>query len=131
MKPRLLCRSFPLLALVVAACAAPQTPMLFGPRQTAEGVVFMLDMPAANRAQVVGSWEGNAWGGIAEEGGWLDPQRGRMQDEDGDGRWQRSVVLPPGRYAYRFVVDGHLWIDDPANPETATRGSLLVVQPSH
>ncbi len=30
----------------------------------------------------------------------------------GDGRWVKCLTLPPGRYEYRFVVDGQ-WVDDP------------------
>jgi len=33
-----------------------------------------------------------------------------------DGNWKKSLKLKPGRYEYRFVVDGHWWTD-PANPE--------------
>ena len=29
-----------------------------------------------------------------------------------DGTWQTAIALPPGRYAYRFIVDGQ-WQDDP------------------
>lgn len=36
----------------------------------------------------------------------------------GDGRWVKDLSLPPGRYEYRFVVDG-LWVDDPKATETA------------
>lgn len=32
-----------------------------------------------------------------------------------DGNWKKSLKLKPGRYEYRFVVDGHWWTD-PANP---------------
>jgi len=32
----------------------------------------------------------------------------RMGD---DGRWVKNLVLPPGRYEYRLVVDGQ-WVDD-------------------
>jgi 1,4-alpha-glucan branching enzyme len=35
----------------------------------------------------------------------------------GDGKWIIQLVLPPGRYAYRLVVDGQ-WLDDPAAKET-------------
>lgn len=35
----------------------------------------------------------------------------------GDGDWGKELVLPPGRYEYRFVVDGQ-WIDDPAAKQT-------------
>lgn len=33
-----------------------------------------------------------------------------------DGHWKKSLKLKPGRYEYRFVVDGHWW-SDPANPQ--------------
>ena len=29
-----------------------------------------------------------------------------------NGVWSTTVPLPPGVYAYRFLVDGH-WYDDP------------------
>lgn len=31
----------------------------------------------------------------------------------GDGKWAKELSLPPGRYEYRFVVDGE-WTSDPA-----------------
>lgn len=33
-----------------------------------------------------------------------------------DGNWKKLVQLNPGRYEYRFVVDGHWWTD-PENPD--------------
>ena len=30
-----------------------------------------------------------------------------------DGKWAKQLALPPGRYEYRFVVDGR-WEDDPS-----------------
>ena len=35
----------------------------------------------------------------------------------GEGKWAKELALPPGRYEYRFVVDGQ-WVDDPAAEET-------------
>jgi 1,4-alpha-glucan branching enzyme len=32
---------------------------------------------------------------------------------DDDGHWKTTVALPPGRYQYKFIVDGE-WIADPA-----------------
>lgn len=29
----------------------------------------------------------------------------------GEDRWVKNLTLPPGRYEYRFVVDGQ-WVDD-------------------
>jgi 1,4-alpha-glucan branching enzyme len=37
----------------------------------------------------------------------------------GSGRWKMNLPLPPGRYRYRFVVDGQ-WITDPHNKEVET-----------
>lgn len=36
----------------------------------------------------------------------------------GDGRWIKELVLEPGVYEYRFVVDGD-WMPDPHASETA------------
>src|SRR5207247_7152321 len=34
--------------------------------------------------------------------------------EPGDGIWKKVVNLPPGRYRYRYIVDGR-WQSDPLN----------------
>jgi 1,4-alpha-glucan branching enzyme len=41
------------------------------------------------------------------------------------GDWQTTILLPPGRYEYRFIVDGQ-WLLDPAAKETSKNqlGSL-------
>jgi hypothetical protein len=38
-----------------------------------------------------------------------------MRPTEVDGVWEREFRLPPGRYAYRLVIDGR-WVSDPANP---------------
>ena len=125
-------RVLALTALLSSCSIAPPAEHRFGPLQTPSGIVFKLHAPAATRVQVVGSWEGNAWGGIAEQGQWLDPNRGVLRDPEGDGDWTRTIPLLPGRYLYQFVIDGHLWIIDPENPErTRWHGaetSILVVR---
>lgn len=36
--------------------------------------------------------------------------------KDGEGLWQVALdALPPGRYQYKFVVNGERWIEDPNN----------------
>ncbi len=45
------------------------------------------------------------------------------------------MPLPPGRYQYKYVIDGGVrWEQDPNNPDKATEGgienSLIVVPPS-
>ena len=51
-----------------------------------------------------------------------------------DGKWVKELDLPPGRYEYRFVVDGR-WIDDPAANETVPNphggvNAVLLVRPA-
>jgi 1,4-alpha-glucan branching enzyme len=48
-----------------------------------------------------------------------------------DGTWKKTLRLKPGRYEYRFVVDGHWWTD-PENPQRqhnpfGQENSVLVV----
>ena len=48
-----------------------------------------------------------------------------------DGQWAKELSLAPGRYEYRFVVDGQ-WVDDPAATELipnpfGTPNAVLVV----
>jgi 1,4-alpha-glucan branching enzyme len=42
----------------------------------------------------------------------------RTMRKDEEGTWRAGIVLPPGTYQYRFVVDGE-WRDDPGCPERA------------
>jgi 1,4-alpha-glucan branching enzyme len=49
-----------------------------------------------------------------------------------EGKWTKELALPPGRYEYRFVVDG-VWVDDPAATELipnsfGTANAVLVVE---
>jgi 1,4-alpha-glucan branching enzyme len=50
----------------------------------------------------------------------------------GRGWWAKGLVLPPGRYEYRFVVDGQAMPDPNAAESTPTRNgelnSVLVVR---
>ena len=40
----------------------------------------------------------------------------------GNGRWVKELLLPPGRYEYCFVVDGH-WMPDPETARPALNSS--------
>ncbi len=51
-----------------------------------------------------------------------------------DGKWAKELTLPPGRYEYRFVVDGQ-WVDHPAATELipnpfGTPNAVLEVRPA-
>jgi chromosome partitioning protein len=81
-----------------------------------EGVVFTVEAAGAERVQLVGDF--NDWTAEGSE----------MQR---DGRyWKKVLNLEPGRYLYRFVVDGN-WQNDPLNatvePCPGGFNSVLVV----
>jgi chromosome partitioning protein len=67
---------------------------------TPEGVVFTIEAPGAERVQLVGDFNG-----------WV--MEGSEMQHDGP-VWRKVLNLHPGRYAYRFVVDGQ-WQADPLN----------------
>ena len=66
--------------------------------------------------------------------GWV-PDKGvrSLIESDGETRvWTKILQLPPGRYRYRYVVDGE-WREDPDNPDVEAnppgdRNSVLVVR---
>lgn len=52
--------------------------------------------------------------------------------QDKDGIWNKIVMIPSGRYEYKFLVDNEWW-NDPNNPETCynmhgTLNSVINVQ---
>jgi hypothetical protein len=66
-----------------------------------EGIAqFVGRFPGARSVHVLGTF--NDWrpGSIA------------LEDQDHDGVWRATVVLPAGTYEYMFVVDGERWVPD-------------------
>ena len=47
-----------------------------------------------------------------------NPQKHPMK-KDENGLWVKSVIIPPGQYEYKFLIDGQ-WKEDPQNILTAT-----------
>lgn len=86
----------------VAPPAPIDAPLLVpsAPAVTPEGVMFTLEAPEAARVQLVGDF--NQW---VLDGNEMEPA-GRV--------WTKIVKLEPGRYRYRYVVDGQ-WQSDPLN----------------
>jgi len=74
---------------------------IYGPQAAGDGVIFRVRAEGASHVQVAGDF--NDW----------NPGRTPMQHVDGD-TFQIKVPLEPGRYMYRYVVDGH-WRNDPEN----------------
>ena len=42
-----------------------------------------------------------------------NPKKHPMKKDD-NGKWTKAVLLPPGQYEYKFLVDGQ-WKEDPHN----------------
>ena len=45
-----------------------------------------------------------------------DPKKHLMK-KDGNGVWNKAVILSPGSYEYKFLVDGQ-WKEDSQNDQT-------------
>ena len=73
------------------------------PHEVEGGILFQYEAPAARMVNLAGNF--NNWGGT-QGGGRYDPSIDPMSDRDGDGIWTIVVPLPPGRYQYKFVIDG-------------------------
>jgi hypothetical protein len=81
-------------------------------------VSFTLIRPDARRVSLCGEF--NGW----------SPEAGPMTRDD-DGNWEAIVALRPGRYEYKFLVDGE-WLPDPVVQETVpnnygSRNSVIKV----
>jgi len=121
-------------ALVLSSCAGVLSVIedrLPPPREVEGGFVFNYYAPSARQVTLAGSF--NNWGGT-QGGGRYDPAIDPMSDPDGDGVWSIVVPLPPGRYQYKFVLDGGVaWERDPNNPDTDYEGGIensLIVVPA-
>jgi chromosome partitioning protein len=112
------------LAIEVAAGApdAAEEPVSADLEPSREIVVRFRD-PRASDVRIAGDFNG-----------WV-PDKGvrSLIEAEGDTRiWTKILRLPPGRYQYRYVVDGE-WREDPENPEAVAsnvggRNSILVVR---
>ena len=85
-------------------------------------VLFTLETSSGRAVAVAGSF--NDW----------DPAAAPMSRQKDTNIYQTELVLPPGEYEYKFVVDGE-WLLDEANPsfypnDFGTLNSVLVV-PGH
>jgi 1,4-alpha-glucan branching enzyme len=68
----------------------------------AKSIVFKLQSPQAKKVSVAGDF--NNW-----DTGSLTARK------DAKGQWSVKVNLVPGRYEYKFFVDGS-WMNDPETP---------------
>jgi 1,4-alpha-glucan branching enzyme len=88
-------------AIPLAKETQPMTPHADNDLPRRRRVEFALDMPHARQVLLMGDF--NRWNAKAH------PMR-----KDENGLWRKVVMVFPGRYEYRFRVDGE-WQNDPAN----------------
>jgi hypothetical protein len=74
----------------------------YGVKQVGNEVIFAAKFDNARNVQIAGDF--NNW----------SPVQTPMKSAGRAGDWKTQVALRPGRYRYRFVVDGR-WTTDPAN----------------
>ena len=88
-----------------------------------EGIAqFVGRFPGAKSVDVVGSFTDWQAGAVV------------LRDDDHDGIWRGTVVLPVGQHEYMFVVDGERWVTDPLAGRYVDDGfgrqnALLFVRP--
>ena len=74
-------------------------------------VIFRFNSKKAKSVWVAGSF--NKWGGTASKKKHLMKKKCFvMQGPDEAGRWGVKVLLPPGKYSYKFIIDGVKWQKD-------------------
>jgi chromosome partitioning protein len=92
---------------------------LHGPRPVDDGILFTLDAPNAQNVYLTGEFTNWSREGV------------RMRKDEKDGFWKATLLLDPGEYEYRYIVDG-IWIKDPNNTDSVLNefgqeNSLLIV----
>jgi 1,4-alpha-glucan branching enzyme len=119
------------LTLLVGGCGLMNAlkDRLPAPYRTEDGVTFLFDAPSAKTVNLAGTF--NDWGGTLH--GPFNPSIDVMRKNE-TGVWELVVPLKPGKYEYKFVIDGGItWEEDPNNPERVDDGyggynSILVVK---
>ncbi len=87
--------------LVIFAIASPA---IGGARKVENGIEFTYVDPYAFSVHLAGTF--NNWNITATP-----------MEKDEQGVWRVVIPLAPGRYEYKFVVNGSQWVADPDNPK--------------
>ena len=66
-------------------------------------VIFSIEAAEAKKVILMGDF--NNW----------DPKTHPMK-KDGNGVWKKTLMLPPNKYEYKFLIDGD-WKEDPRNDQ--------------
>lgn len=68
-------------------------------RTSAKAITFQMNAPQAKKVSLAGSF--NNWN-----------TKSHLAKKDVKGNWSRKLTLKPGRYEYKFFIDGR-WVNDP------------------
>lgn len=75
-------------------------------RKKRKRVAFRIQAPDANEVYLAGTF--NNWS-----------LKKHPMHRNGDGDWEKALLLPAGNYEYKFCVDGR-WTEDPDNLRRCT-----------
>jgi chromosome partitioning protein len=78
-------------------------PETIGPRPVRNGILFSITAPNVQSLKLVGDFNN-----------WTPDQHSELEEKE-EGNWQKVLSLPPGKYHYKFIIDGE-WREDPGNP---------------
>jgi serine protease AprX len=102
--------AFGAVALALADQHGKQADYIQSPAITPEGIIFLLHDHRVRTVRVLGSW--NGWAGPGLVATAIEP-----------GVWHTDpILLAPGSYRYKFLLDDGAWSPDPANPLRAGDG---------
>jgi 1,4-alpha-glucan branching enzyme len=125
----LACAVFSILLAVLVSGCGPQMSTTgaggapaMGPQSVSGGILFVLYAPKAHKVAIVGDF--NNWSTSAD----------LMYDREETGLWSITLPLDPGRYEYKFFIDGERWVPDLGNPKKTKDGfgafnSVIEVKP--
>lgn len=91
---------FPAFSLAQRLIVVPL--LALAPPVFAEDQEFRLERPDAQSVGLAGEF--NDW-------------KSQPMAKGNDGIWTVTVLLPPGSYGYKFLVNGGEWLFDPRNPQ--------------
>jgi chromosome partitioning protein len=92
-------------APIAQSAADPAVTSLLGVKITSSGVLFVQPLSVGKQVFIAGDF--NGWSAMSLP----------MTRNDRLGVYERLVQIPPGRWQYRLVIDGH-WTHDSVNPST-------------
>ncbi|MGQ9604146.1 MAG: glucodextranase DOMON-like domain-containing protein [bacterium] len=100
-KKPFLCLGIVVPILLSSALLADEKPL--GPSVTDEGILFRFEAPGAQQVFIAGEF--NGWAPTED-----------ALNKISDDLWEIVIPLKPGRYEYKFVIDGSQWRHDPYSP---------------